>query len=122
MFVERIKRDQDFFTAVLLTLNKVFVKYIVPELLTRNLQSFGTNSLVPPQDNKKETYCTCKQGEFGPMITCDAQDCPILWFHFACVGLTEELDGDWYCDDCQSKNVLNKLFMHVSSDKLLKQE
>lgn len=74
--MERIKRDQDCFTAVLPKLNKVFVKYIVPELLTRNLQSFGTNSLVPPQDNKKETYCTCKQGEFGPMFACDAKDCP----------------------------------------------
>lgn len=26
--------------------------------------------------------------------------CPIEWFHFACVGLTTKPKGKWYCPKC----------------------
>jgi hypothetical protein len=34
------------------------------------------------------------------MVACDNPECPIEWFHFACVGLTEQPKGKWYCPDC----------------------
>ena len=38
------------------------------------------------------------------MIACEHPDCEVEWFHYSCVGLTEELvpDGDWFCPDCQT--------------------
>ena len=35
-------------------------------------------------------YCTCQRISFGEMIACDNDDCPIEWFHYGCVGITEE--------------------------------
>ena len=37
----------------------------------------------------------------NPMIACDAPDYPIEWFHFSCVGISEEpeSDEDWFCDE-----------------------
>jgi hypothetical protein len=34
------------------------------------------------------------------MVACDNPECPIEWFHFACVGLTEQPKGKWYCPEC----------------------
>lgn len=51
------------------------------------------------------TYCFCNRISFGEMIGCDNDDCPIEWFHLACVGLTPETKpkGKWYCKDCRKK-------------------
>ena len=61
-------------------------------------------------DDEPELYCYCRAAEMEglPMIACDAPDCPVEWFHFFCVGITNEPDSDeeWYCDECKSK--LNK--------------
>ena len=37
------------------------------------------------------------------MIACEHPDCEAEWFHYSCIGLTEEPvpDGDWFCPDCQ---------------------
>ncbi|KAJ8940072.1 hypothetical protein NQ314_010906 [Rhamnusium bicolor] len=43
-----------------------------------------------PVDPNEPTYCLCHQVSYGEMIGCDNPDCPIEWFHFACVGLTTE--------------------------------
>ena len=39
------------------------------------------------------------------MIACDGPDCPIEWFHFSCVGITEEpeTDEEWFCDQCKER-------------------
>eukprot|EP00045_Choanoeca_perplexa_P012501 m.136688 g.136688 ORF g.136688 m.136688 type:complete len:255 (-) comp16031_c0_seq5:2018-2782(-) len=50
-----------------------------------------------------ETYCVCKQGSYGQMIGCDDDKCPIEWYHYKCVGLTEEPKGDWYCYICTER-------------------
>ena len=36
-------------------------------------------------------------------VACDNPDCPIEWFHFECVGLTEQPRGKWYCRDCEAQ-------------------
>ncbi|EPQ19747.1 Inhibitor of growth protein 3 [Myotis brandtii] len=41
-----------------------------------------------------------EQVSYGEMVGCDNQDCPIEWFHYGCVGLTEAPKGKWYCPQC----------------------
>ncbi|XP_025412951.1 inhibitor of growth protein 5 [Sipha flava] len=53
-----------------------------------------------PVDPNEPTYCLCNQVSYGEMIGCDNQDCPIEWFHFACVKLTTKPKGKWYCPKC----------------------
>ncbi|XP_072724412.1 D-2-hydroxyglutarate dehydrogenase, mitochondrial isoform X3 [Ciconia boyciana] len=48
-----------------------------------------------PVDPNEPTYCLCHQVSYGEMIGCDNQDCPIEWFHFACVDLTTKPKGKW---------------------------
>ena len=52
-------------------------------------------------DYRDDLYCYCKQKEFGPMIACDNPSCLYEWFHFPCVNLVDEPDGDWFCPDCR---------------------
>ena len=51
-------------------------------------------------------YCYCKRISFGEMIACEAEDCPTEWFHFSCVGLTEDNrpKGSWLCPDCEKRS------------------
>lgn len=56
-----------------------------------------------PVDPNEPTYCLCHQVSYGEMIGCDNPDCPIEWFHFACVGLTSKPKGKWYCPKCSSE-------------------
>ncbi|KAH6560416.1 hypothetical protein BASA62_010426 [Batrachochytrium salamandrivorans] len=54
-------------------------------------------------DPNEPTYCICKQVSFGEMIACDNDDCPIEWFHYTCVGLTDPVKGKWFCPICVEK-------------------
>ena len=53
-------------------------------------------------DPNEPVYCFCKRVSFGDMVGCENPDCIIEWFHFGCVGLTEE-PKVWYCSDCIAK-------------------
>ncbi|XP_018419441.1 PREDICTED: inhibitor of growth protein 5 isoform X3 [Nanorana parkeri] len=53
-----------------------------------------------PVDPNEPTYCLCHQVSYGEMIGCDNPDCPIEWFHFACVDLTTKPKGKWFCPRC----------------------
>ncbi|XP_065176531.1 inhibitor of growth protein 4-like [Sycon ciliatum] len=53
-----------------------------------------------PVDPNEPTYCVCHQVSYGEMIGCDNPDCPVEWFHFACVGLSSKPKGKWYCTRC----------------------
>eukprot|EP00887_Chlorella_sp_A99_P004807 scaffold4.g4807.t1 len=54
-------------------------------------------------DPNEPKYCTCQRISFGEMIACDNDDCPIEWFHYGCVGITEENrpKNKWYCEACR---------------------
>lgn len=68
--------------------------------------SLGTQGEETPkivQSPEVDVYCICQKEEFGAMIACDNPQCPVQWFHFACVGITREPTGHWYCDECQLK-------------------
>ncbi|KXS13657.1 hypothetical protein M427DRAFT_113195 [Gonapodya prolifera JEL478] len=55
-------------------------------------------------------YCICKNVSYGEMIGCDSENCPIEWFHYECVGLTEPPHGKWYCPLCRGKHGYRKKF------------
>uniref|UniRef100_W5MI41 Inhibitor of growth protein n=1 Tax=Lepisosteus oculatus TaxID=7918 RepID=W5MI41_LEPOC len=61
-----------------------------------------------PVDPNEPTYCLCHQVSYGEMIGCDNPDCPIEWFHFACVDLTTKPKGKWYCPRCIQDRKKNK--------------
>ena len=63
-------------------------------------------SPVVVTESKSPLFCSCRGIEKEPMIACDSPGCPIEWFHFSCVGITEEPKGKWYCDSCASKQSL----------------
>ena len=51
-------------------------------------------------DPNEPRYCLCNQVSYGEMICCDSPECPIEWFHYGCVGITEAPKGKWYCPQC----------------------
>lgn len=54
-----------------------------------------------PIDPNEPIYCSCRRVSFGQMVGCDNDDCKYEWFHFTCVGLTDQPAGKWYCHDCK---------------------
>ncbi|KAJ4458161.1 putative inhibitor of growth protein 3 [Paratrimastix pyriformis] len=48
-------------------------------------------------------YCTCRRPADGEMVFCEDEKCPIGWFHFECVGLSQAPPENekWYCPDCR---------------------
>jgi len=65
--------------------------------------SHPSDVLDMPVDPNEPTYCLCHQVSYGEMIGCDNPDCPIEWFHFACVGLTTKPKGKWFCPRCTAE-------------------
>ncbi|XP_048740342.1 inhibitor of growth protein 3-like isoform X2 [Ostrea edulis] len=51
-------------------------------------------------DPNEPRYCLCNQVSYGDMVGCDNDDCPIEWFHYGCVGLTQAPKGKWFCPQC----------------------
>jgi len=49
-------------------------------------------------DNK--LYCICHSVSHGNMVACDNENCPYEWFHWECVGMTQEPKGRWLCTEC----------------------
>ncbi|EIJ89492.1 inhibitor of growth protein 5 [Nematocida parisii] len=54
------------------------------------------------EDNKEEEIlcCTCKRPSKGEMIVCDNAECPIEWYHSACVGIKGTPKKKWVCNIC----------------------
>ncbi|XP_051976761.1 inhibitor of growth protein 3-like [Xyrauchen texanus] len=71
------------------------------ELVQTTVTETETSSQVDwTYDPNEPRYCICNQVSYGEMVGCDNQDCPIEWFHYGCVGLTEAPKGKWYCPQC----------------------
>jgi hypothetical protein len=66
------------------------------------------DTALPQSIVEEETYCFCRLGSFGNMIGCDNEECPIEWFHYTCVGLTEPPRGSWYCPTCALKTPVSR--------------
>lgn len=46
-------------------------------------------------------YCFCQRSSFGEMIGCDNDNCDYQWFHYGCVGIKEQPQGEWLCPTCR---------------------
>ncbi|XP_063952123.1 inhibitor of growth protein 3-like [Lytechinus pictus] len=53
-------------------------------------------------DPNEPRYCLCNQVSYGEMVGCDNPKCPIEWFHYGCVGITNPPKGKWFCPQCAS--------------------
>ncbi|CAK1357826.1 Inhibitor of growth protein 3 [Cercospora beticola] len=53
-------------------------------------------------DGDDTIYCICQKVSFGDMVGCDNDNCPYQWFHYKCVGVTEEPSGEWLCPECRA--------------------
>uniref|UniRef100_A0A8C6PJG0 Inhibitor of growth protein n=1 Tax=Nothobranchius furzeri TaxID=105023 RepID=A0A8C6PJG0_NOTFU len=71
-----------------------------PDLTEALLPMQPSDVLDMPVDPNEPTYCLCHQVSYGEMIGCDNPDCPIEWFHFACVDLATKPKGKWFCPRC----------------------
>jgi len=78
---------------------------LYPSELDEVAQVSPTGFDIPemPIDPNEPVYCTCRRVSFGQMIGCDNENCPIEWFHFECVELTEPVKGKWYCPQCRDR-------------------
>lgn len=53
----------------------------------------------------EEHYCFCGGPSFGRMVACENEKCPHEWFHFKCVGLHSEPEGEWFCSkSCEEQH------------------
>ena len=53
------------------------------------------------EENDDQLYCYCQKVSFGDMVGCDNDDCKYQWFHWSCVGLKSEPEGEWLCPTCR---------------------
>ncbi|EFX72404.1 hypothetical protein DAPPUDRAFT_308315 [Daphnia pulex] len=89
--------------------NKANISTACEAPVKESSSSFGLSTighsadvLDMPVDPNEPTYCLCHQVSYGEMIGCDNPDCPIEWFHFACVSLTTKPKGKWFCPKCSA--------------------
>lgn len=61
----------------------------------------GADSDADEEENDTTLYCYCTKVSYGDMICCDNDDCGIQWFHWNCVDLKQEPEGEWLCPDCR---------------------
>lgn len=75
-------------------LDLFFVKVILPKILC------GGKSI----EASDESFCICRKGEFGKMISCDSPDCQFVWYHYSCLNLNLDFEPDeWFCPVCEAK-------------------
>ena len=53
------------------------------------------------EENDDQLYCYCQKVSFGDMVGCDNDNCRYQWFHWDCVQLKGEPEGEWLCPTCR---------------------
>lgn len=77
-------------------------------------QKDGSGDIHDDDNDDDETlYCICQKVSFGDMVGCDNDNCSYQWFHYKCVGVTEEPKGEWLCPICRT---LPKKQLKISKD------
>lgn len=66
------------------------------------------DNLDMDEDADDTQYCVCERVSFGDMVACDNPKCDIQWFHWECVGLTQEPKGEWLCPICDPNSKYDK--------------
>ncbi len=100
MLIQRILQDPLVFLEIVPKLERFFLCCIVPRICKARQGVTSCKEMVAKQSDKEDLYCFCRNGENGQMIACDNKGCPYEWFHFECLDLVVEPEGDWYCPFC----------------------
>ncbi|RIA82015.1 hypothetical protein C1645_881288 [Glomus cerebriforme] len=90
------------------------------ELARNNINLESDDDISDMEFDPNETlYCFCRRPEFGNMIQCDHPRCENAWYHWDCVGLTQQPSGQWFCPDCEFRpyesNPLDNLMHAIES-------
>lgn len=76
-----------------------------PSSLPRSQQDGTSDRHRPLDDDEDEDdqqlYCYCQKVSYGDMVGCDNDNCEYQWFHWGCVGLKSEPEGEWLCPTCK---------------------
>ena len=84
-----------------------------PSSIVRN-QGDGAGDKPEEDDgDDDQIYCICQKVSFGDMVGCDNDNCEYQWFHYKCVGVTEEPVGEWLCPSCR---VLPRSKLKITKD------
>ncbi|CAG8698087.1 15794_t:CDS:2, partial [Funneliformis mosseae] len=78
---------------------KIAVADKLYSLISRHLERLD-DELSRNNINLDREYLFVLQ-EFGNMIQCDHPRCENAWYHWDCVGLTQQPSGQWFCPDCE---------------------
>ena len=75
-------------------------------------QSSGDDVDAASSSNMTIGYCYCgRRGEdYDDMIGCDNKDCPIEWFHYSCLKITQNdvPKGKYFCPECHKAKKTKK--------------
>ena len=71
---------------------------------------------------KEPVYCFCNYISYGNMIKCDNPSCKREWFHFHCVGLTNQPKVKWFCSEKCAKEFLKRNKISRNNDKIKEKE
>jgi inhibitor of growth protein 3 len=76
-----------------------------PSSLPRSQHDGTSDRHRHPDDDEDEDdgqlYCYCQKVSYGDMVGCDNDNCEYQWFHWGCVGLKGEPEGEWLCPTCR---------------------
>lgn len=84
-----------------------------PSSLPRSHQDGPGDHADDDDGDDENLYCICQKVSYGEMVGCDNDNCELQWFHYKCVGVTEEPKGEWLCPNCRT---LPKNKLKISKD------
>ena len=74
-------------------------------------RSSGGDVDAAGSSNQVMGYCYCGRGEdYDNMIGCDNKDCPIEWYHYSCLKITQSdvPKGKYFCPECHKAKKTKK--------------
>jgi hypothetical protein len=99
-----VHKDESFINEMIAKSESFFLNSVLPELVSRRLENGEDVESVPfadaDCDEDVNLWCLCSEPEYGRMIQCTNEDCPIQWFHYGCINIRRRPRGDWLCPDC----------------------
>ena len=103
-----VPRDNAFCEQLITKCIDFYRKCVLPELLTRRLESTANEQKkqkLAKENEPPKLFCVCQEPEDPnrKMIGCDEPNCKFQWFHFECVKLKREPKGSWFCGSCRRK-------------------
>ncbi len=78
------------------------INNLAPNNPSRQLLSEMNHFTKIEQEKSAHGLCICGVEGSGDWIACDSESCAVHWYHWECVGVTEEPVGDWICPRCSA--------------------